>query len=215
MEELFLQIYWFNINSRPLLYIIKKTRSKNSLKYLNNNFITLELQIWPRAILVHCGQRTQHLKSQTIRAIWSIFNNHSSLRKCIWGFLHKKPQIHFLKDEWLLKIDQIAPIVWLFKCCVLWPQWTKMALGHICSYNVIKLLMRYLMEFLLLVFCYVGGSVQLWGMWSYGENELLPFSKYTCFLLSYGIAFMSDFLLNHLNIYRFANLLLSLRTPVQ
>ena len=55
----------------------------------------------------------------------------------------------------LLKIDQIAPIVWLFKCCVLWPQWTKMAPGHICSYNFITLLMRYLMEFLLLVFYYV------------------------------------------------------------
>ena len=51
----------------------------------------------------------------------------------------------------LLKIYQIAPIVWFFKCCVLWPQWTKMAPGHICSYNFITLLMRYLMEFLLLV----------------------------------------------------------------
>ena len=25
--------------------------------------------------LVHCGQRTQHLKSQTIGAVWLIFNN--------------------------------------------------------------------------------------------------------------------------------------------
>ena len=38
----------------------------------------------------------------------------------------------------LLKINQIAPIVWLFKCFVLWSQWTKMAPGHICSYNFIK-----------------------------------------------------------------------------
>merc|ERR1712179_267328 len=35
---------------------------------------------------------------------------------------------------------------------VLWPQQTKMASSHICSYNFIKLLLRYLMEFLLLVF---------------------------------------------------------------